>query len=405
MSTHIPSGKTATGNVSDSVSGVSDAGAIREAPRLLQGNQACALGAIAGGCRFFAGYPITPSSEVAEWMARKLPEVDGVFVQMEDEIASMGAVIGASMGGVKSMTATSGPGFSLKQENLGYAIATEVPCVVVNVMRGGPSTGLPTRPSQGDLMQARWGTHGDHPVIVLTPWSVAEIFEETVRAFNLSERFRIPVVVLYDELVGHLRETVSLTAPGSLRLVERTWAEGAPEDFLPYAETPDGVPPMARPGMGYRPHTTGLTHGPDGFPTQDPELVTRAMTRLLGKVVGDHPEIESVHQDQTEDAEVLVVAVGIAARAAQRAVQQLRAEGIAVGLFRPVTLWPFPEQTLREACRGVRTVLVAEMNAGQLILEVQRHVSVPVVPLQRIDGESIAPEDIANELRKYATKR
>jgi len=372
---------------------------VKEAARLLQGNQACALGAVAAGCRFFAGYPITPSSEVAEWMARELPEVDGVFVQMEDEIASMGAVIGASLGGVKAMTATSGPGFSLKQENLGFAAATEVPCVVVNVMRGGPSTGLPTRPSQGDLMQARWGTHGDHPIIVLTPWSVAEIHDETVRAFNLSERFRVPVVVLYDELIGHLRETFSLPTPESLLRVERAGAKGAPEDFLPYAETPDGVPPMARPGMGYRTHTTGLTHGPDGFPTQEPAEVARAMERLLGKLAVGGAEIESVHQEQAEDAEVLVVAVGITARAARRAVQQVRAEGIAAGLFRPVTLWPFPEQTLREACQGVRAVLVPEMNAGQLVLEVQRHFSGPIIPLNRLDGESIPPQDIANQIR------
>ncbi len=375
----------------------------QEAARLLQGNQACALGAIAAGCRFFAGYPITPSSEIAEWMARKLPEVDGVFVQMEDEIASMGAVIGASLGGVKAMTATSGPGFSLKQENLGFASATEVPCVVVNVMRGGPSTGLPTRPSQGDLMQARWGAHGDHPVIVLTPWSVLEIHDETVRAFNLSERFRVPVVVLYDEVVGHLRETFSLSAPGSLPMMERTWAAGPPEDFLPYAETPGGVPPMARPGMGYRTHTTGLTHGPDGFPTQEPAEIARAMERLLGKLADGRPEIEAVHQEQVEDAQMLVVAVGITARSAWSAVQQVRAEGIAAGLFRPVTLWPFPEQALREACRGIRAVLVPEMNAGQLVLEVQRHFPGKVVPMNRLDGETIQPQDIADQLRELSS--
>ncbi len=231
----------------------------------LQGNHACAIGAIAAGCRFYAGYPITPSSEIAERMSVELPKVEGVFVQMEDEIASMGAILGASMGGMKVMTATSGPGFSLKQENLGYAVGAEIPCVVVNVMRGGPSTGLPTRPAQGDIMQARWGTHGDHPVLVITPASVPEVYEQTIRAFNLAETLRMPVVLLYDEAIGHLSETVALKDSHSIEIHNRKWASEPSEDFLPYAAGEDLIPEMVRPGDGFRTHTTGLTHAPDGF--------------------------------------------------------------------------------------------------------------------------------------------
>ncbi len=232
----------------------------------------------------------------------------GVFIQMEDEIASLGAILGASMGGIKSMTATSGPGFSLKQENLGYGAMAEIPCVVINVMRGGPSTGMPTRPAQGDVMQARWGTHGDHPIIVLTPASVPEVYEQTVRAFNLSERLRVPVVVLLDETIGHLMETVELPEPGSMSLVDRKWASGPAEDFLPYRETDDGVPAMARPGDGYRCHITGLTHGENGFPTQDPENVDRMMRRMLGKLDRHRDVIEAYETVDCEDADVLVVA-------------------------------------------------------------------------------------------------
>jgi 2-oxoglutarate ferredoxin oxidoreductase subunit alpha len=368
-------------------------------PRLLQGNQACALAAIAAGCRFYAGYPITPSSEIAEGMAAELPEVRGVFVQMEDEIASLAAVIGASLGGVKAMTATSGPGFSLMQEQLGFASMAEIPCVVVNVMRGGPSTGMPTRPAQGDLMQSRWGTHGDHPVIVVAPYSVSEVFLETVRAFNLSERFRVPAVVLYDEVIGHLRETVRLPAPESLAIEEREWAQGSPQGFLSYADTPGGVPPMPRPGAGYRTHTTGLTHGPDGFPTQDPAQVSAAMQRLLGKLDRRRDEIDAFEELYTEDAEVLVVAVGIVARAAERAVRLARREGLRVGLFRPVTLWPFPDSALRETASRCQAVLVAEMNAGQLVLEVGRWFHGRLEGLNRVDGEPIPPAEILAELR------
>ena len=371
--------------------------------RLLSGNHAAALGAVAAGCRFFAGYPITPSSEVAERMSRLLPPVGGVFVQMEDEIASMAAVIGASMGGVKAMTATSGPGFSLKLENIGYAAAAEIPCVIIDVMRGGPSTGMPTRPAQADLMQTRWGSHGDYPIIVLAPASVREIHDETVRAFALSESLRTPVVVLYDQAIAQLAETVELPAADAIATVERRWARGAPADFQPYAAGDDQVPPMARPGDGYRTHTTGLTHAENGFPTQAPAVVERNQTRLLTKLRRNDARIASFDARHTDDADVLVVAIGISARAAKRAVGAARARGIAAGLFRPVTLWPFPEDALRAAAAGARAVLVPEMNAGQLVLEVERVLrGARVVGLNRYDGEPITPAQIATRIEQLA---
>ena len=364
--------------------------------RLLSGNHACALGAIAAGCRFFAGYPITPSSQIAERLARELPKVDGVFVQMEDEIASMAAVIGASMGGVKAMTATSGPGFSLKQENLGYAAGAEVPCVIVNVMRGGPSTGMPTRPSQADLMQARWGSHGDYPIIALAPASVREIHDETIRAFDLAEICRSPVVLLYDQVIAQLSETVALDATRNPARVERKWASGPGAAYKPYAAGDDGIPAMSRPGAGYRTHTTGLTHGEDGFPTQNPEAVTRNLSRLFSKLEGHRHVIDSWEAAHCDDADVVIVAIGISARAAKRAIELCRAEGVRAGLFRPITLWPFPEHALRQATSKARAVLVPEMNAGQLRCEVERVLGgLPVEGLNVFSGEAITPADIA----------
>jgi 2-oxoglutarate ferredoxin oxidoreductase subunit alpha len=378
-----------------------DALFARPKAKLISGNHACALGAVAAGCRFFAGYPITPSSEVAERLARLLPQVDGVFIQMEDEIASMAAVIGAAMGGVKAMTATSGPGFSLKQENLGYAAAAEIPCVVIDVMRGGPSTGMPTRPAQADIMQTRWGSHGDYPIIVLAPASVREIHDETVRAFALAETLRTPVIVLYDQAIAQLTETVEL--PASVPQVERRWASGPRAEHQPYAAGADGVPAMARPGAGYRTHTTGLTHSESGFSSQKPEVVERNQTRLLTKLERNRERIESFEALACDDAEVLIVAIGISARAARRAVALARERGVKAGLFRPITLWPFPEEALRTAAAGVRAVLVPEMNAGQLRLEVERVLRTkPVTGLNRYDGEAIAPTAIAARIEALA---
>ncbi|MEE8340028.1 MAG: 2-oxoacid:acceptor oxidoreductase subunit alpha [Xanthomonadales bacterium] len=368
----------------------------------LQGNQACALGAIAAGCRLFAGYPITPSSEIAERMAQELPQVEGVFVQMEDEIASMAAVLGASMGGVKSMTATSGPGFSLKQENIGYGIQAEIPCVIINVMRGGPSTGMPTRPAQGDVMQSRWGTHGDHPIIVLTPSSVQEIYQQTIQAFNFSETYRIPVVVLYDEAIGHLVDTVDLPDPEDIEIKNRKWATGPAEGYLPYAPDEDGIPPMPLPGDGYRTHTTGLTHLETGFPTQVPAEVNRVTSRLLDKIENHRDAIEQYELTHCDDAEILVVAFGITARASERAVNSAREAGIKVGLMRPVTLWPFPERKLQELAGQVSHVLVPEMNAGQLILEIERLCpdAVTVSGINRFDGEPINPQEVLEKIKE-----
>jgi 2-oxoglutarate ferredoxin oxidoreductase subunit alpha len=370
----------------------------------LQGNQACALGAIAAGCRLFAGYPITPSSEVAERMAKELPRVEGVFIQMEDEIASIAAVLGSSMGGVKSMTATSGPGFSLKQENIGYAALAEVPCVIINVMRGGPSTGMPTRPAQGDVMQSRWGTHGDHPIIVVTPSSVQEIYQETIRAFNLSETYRVPVIVLYDEAIGHLVDTVDVPDPDSIEIHDRKWASGPAEGYLPYAADEDGVPPMPLPGDGYRTHTTGLTHLETGFPTQVPSEVTRVISRLLDKIELNRDAIEQYALTHCDDAEILVVAFGITARASERAVNIARESGIKVGLMRPVTLWPFPERKLRELAGRVSHMLVPEMNAGQLILEIERLCpdAVTVSGINRFDGEPINPGEVLEKIEEIS---
>jgi 2-oxoglutarate ferredoxin oxidoreductase subunit alpha len=370
----------------------------------LQGNQACALGAIAAGCRLFAGYPITPSSEVAERMAKELPRVEGVFIQMEDEIASMAAVLGSSMGGVKSMTATSGPGFSLKQENIGYAALAEVPCVIINVMRGGPSTGMPTRPAQGDVMQSRWGTHGDHPIIVVTPSSVQEIYQQTIRAFNLSETYRVPVIVLYDEAIGHLVDTVDLPDPDSIEIHDRKWATGPAEDYLPYQPDEDGIPPMPLPGDGYRTHTTGLTHLETGFPTQVPSEVTRVISRLLDKIERHRDAIEQYELTHCDDAEILVVAFGITARASERAVNIARESGIKAGLMRPVTLWPFPERKLKELAGQVSHVLVPEMNAGQLILEIERLCpdAVTVSGINRFDGEPINPGEVLEKIKEIS---
>ncbi len=374
---------------------------------LLQGNQACARAAVAAGCRFYAGYPITPSSEIAETMAGLLPPLGGVFVQMEDEIASMGAILGASLAGRKAMTASSGPGFSLMQEHIGYAAYTEIPCVIVDVMRAGPSTGLPTSPAQGDLMQARWGTHGDHPVIVLVPWSVAEVYEETVRAFNLSERYRTPVILLYDEVIGHVRERVTLPGLESLTVVERARPDCRPDAYRPYAANGTGVPALAEFGSGYRFHVTGLAHDERGYPTQDGAAVARLQERLHAKLEGAREEIVSWEAVEVEDAETLVVAIGISARAARQAVRIARGRGERLGLFRPRTLWPFPDRELRELAGGVGAVVVAEMNMGQMLHEVERCVGgrAPVIPCLRADGQPMRPENILAHARAGACRR
>jgi len=370
--------------------------------QLLQGNEAIAHGALAAGCRFFAGYPITPASEISELLATLLPRQGGTFIQMEDEIASMGAVIGASLAGVKAMTATSGPGFSLMQENLGYACAAEVPCVVVDVMRGGPSTGLPTSPSQGDVQMARWGTHGDHPIIVLAVSSVSDCFTLTVKAFNLSEQFRVPVIILSDEIVAHTRECVQLPDPQTIRIVNRLRPSVPPDWYKPYEGDNRGIPAMSAFGEGYRHHVTGLVHDELGFPTEKPNEILSFQQRLTQKITWGFPEIMMTKGYLLEDAEIFIIAYGSVARSAMRAVDEARQQGIRAGLLQLLTLFPFPRNQVTLALKQCRAVLVPEMNMGQISREVQRvnQEYCTVVKHNRVDGQFITPDELLARLVK-----
>jgi len=369
---------------------------------LLQGNEAIVEGALAAGCRFFAGYPITPATEISEVMSYRLPAAGGTFIQMEDEIASMGCTIGASLAGTKAMTATSGPGFSLMQENLGFACVAEVPCVIVNVMRGGPSTGLPTSVSQGDVMQARWGTHGDHPIIVLAVSTTQDCFDITVKAFNFSEKYRTPVIILSDEVVAHTREKIHLPHPGEIEVLDRIRPNTPPEWYIPYEDNPRGVPPMGIFGDGYRYHVTGLIHDVRGFPTQRPDEIVPFMNRLFRKINQHFYDIQLVEQETTEDAEVLIIAYGSVARSARRSVREARNRGVKAGLLQLVTLWPFPRQIVEPLLRRVRVVLVPELNMGQVSREVKRinQGATRVETLNRIDGNLITPAEILVRLLK-----
>lgn len=370
---------------------------------LLQGNQAVVEGAIAAGVKFFAGYPITPSTEVAESLAEKLPKNGGKFIQMEDEIASMGAVIGASLTGKKVMTATSGPGFSLKQELIGYACAAEIPLVIVNVQRVGPSTGQPTSPSQGDVMQARWGTHGDHWLIALTPASVPECFELTLRAYALSEKYRVPVILLMDEVIGHMREKIELPDDYSdFPQAERKQPDCAPEDFKAYATDESLVPAMPAFGSGYRWHVTGLVHDETGFPKGTPAATLASANRQRAKLENNLDDIVQVENYRMEDADFAVVAFGGAARTAYETVDMARAEGLKVGLVRPVTIWPFAEAQMKELAGRVKGILVHELNCGQYVHEVEHAVNgkVPVSLYAKYDNEPATPAQLLEEVKK-----
>jgi len=369
---------------------------------LLQGNEAIVEGALAAGCRFFAGYPITPATEISEVMSYRLPAAGGTFIQMEDEIASMGCAIGASLAGTKAMTATSGPGFSLMQENLGFACVAEVPCVIVNVMRGGPSTGLPTSVSQGDVMQARWGTHGDHPIIVLAVSTTQDCFDITVKAFNFSEKYRTPVIILSDEVVAHTREKIYLPHPGEIEVLDRIRPNTPPEWYIPYEDNPRGVPPMGIFGDGYCYLVTGLIHDVRGFPTQRPDEIVPFMNRLFRKINQHFYDIQLVAQETTEDAEVLIIAYGSVARSARRSVREARNRGVKAGLLQLVTLWPFPRQIVEPLLRRVRAVLVPELNMGQVSREVKRinQGATRIETLNRIDGNLITPAEILVRLLK-----
>ncbi len=370
--------------------------------KFLQGNEACVEGALYAGCRFYAGYPITPSTEIAEGMSVRLPKLGGKFIQMEDEIGGIAAAIGGSLAGLKSLTATSGPGFSLKQEALGYACIAEIPLVIVNVMRGGPSTGYPTGPSQSDIMQAKWGTHGDHPVIAVTPAYVQEILDETVRAFNLAEKYRTPVIVLYDEIVGHMREPITIPTAGDLKIEDRAKVTCKPEEYYPYDDKFE-IPPLAPFGQGYRFHVTGLNHKQDGFPTNDPKVINHNNLRIMNKIEKHKEEIWKNEETMLDDAEVAVFTVGSTARSARFAVNEARKQGIKAGLLRPLTIWPFPDKAVKAISEKVKAIIVPELNLGQMVLEVERcSKKAKVVGIHRVDGEPINPAQILEEIKKQA---
>lgn len=363
--------------------------------RLMQGNVAIAQGALDAGLGFFASYPITPANEIATFLSRALPRRGGVFIQMEDEIASLSAVIGASVGGLKAATATSGPGFSLMQESIGYAAAAEIPCVIIDVQRAGPSTGRPGSPSQGDVMQARWGTHGDHPIIALCPSSVTEAYVLTIRAFNLAEEYRSAVILLTDEVIGRMRERVELPLP-LVDVVNRSRPEVPPEWYLPYDESQGDVPPLAPFGEGYRYHLTGLFHDRAGFPTERLDEIQPWQDRLFRKIEANLERIVQVEEEAMADAVVAIVAYGVTARSARHAMRLAREGGRAAGVVRLLTLWPFPDQAIERVAASVRRIVVAEMNRGQVQLEVERAARgrVEVVGVHRSDGELVDPRDI-----------
>lgn len=371
---------------------------------LMQGNEAVARAAMEVGLNFFAGYPITPSTEIAETLAEELPLRKGAYIQMEDEIASICAVIGASLAGAKAMTATSGPGFSLMQEGIGFAKITETPCVVVNVQRAGPSTGLPTKPSQGDMMQSRWGSHGDAPAIVLYPDSVRESYELTIRAFNLSEKYRTCVVLLLDEVLGHMREAVCLPDMSKFRIVNRLKPTVPPEWYKHYDEDQKYLSPLASYGEGYRFHVTGLSHDVYGFPTNKPVETGIMMKRLKKKITQNIRDIAQIETFMMEDAKVAVFAVGIVARAAKSAILAVRNEGYEVGLLRPLTIWPFPDDAVRKMLKNVETVIVPELNQGQLVHEVERLTKDKedsnIKKIQKATGELITPNEIYKKIKE-----
>ena len=366
--------------------------------QLLSGNEACAIGAVRAGVRFFAGYPITPSTEIAEYLSKELPRLGGTFIQMEDEIASICCMNGATAAGLKAMTATSGPGFSLMQEGIGYSVMAELPCLIVNVMRGGPATGTPTRTAQGDVMQARHGTHGDHPIVALCPQSVRECFDLTVAAVNISERLRIPVIMLMDEIVGHMREAVEL--PETVDVWKSAKPKVQPAEYFHYDDSNNYDARIASFGEGYRVHLTGLTHRKDGFPTDEPEIIKWNMDRLRRKIDDNRDTLWDVAYEDL-GAETVIVCYGSAARTAMAAKRQYEQKtGRRVGILRLRMIWPFPTARTIALLRSARRVIVPEMNQGQLRRTIERTVSrdVPVVSVLRYDGEMLTPEEIIEAL-------
>ncbi|HCX73038.1 MAG TPA: 2-oxoacid:acceptor oxidoreductase subunit alpha [Candidatus Cloacimonas sp.] len=374
---------------------------------LMQGNEAIARGALAAGLNFFAGYPITPSTEIAEILSVELPKNNGSFIQMEDEIASISAIIGASLAGAKTMTATSGPGFSLMQEGIGFAKMTETPCVVVNVMRGGPSTGLPTKPSQADIMQSRWGSHGDNPAIVLYPNSVLESYELAIRAINLAEKYRTCVVLLSDEVLGHMREAITLPDLSKVKIVQRIKPNVPPEWYKHYPDKQKYRTPVASYGEGYRFHVTGLAHDSYGYPTNKSSEVGVMMERLKKKITHHVDDLIQLESFMMEDAKIALFSAGIISRAAKEAVVLARRHGIKVGLLRPLTIWPFPEEAIRKYFANIKTIIVPELNQGQLILQLKRslqdisdHRHRNIIPMQKNNGLLINPEEIFKKIKE-----
>ena len=370
---------------------------------LMSGNNATVKAAIIAGCKFFGGYPITPSSEIAEGMAKDLPYVNGKFIQMEDEIGGIGAALGAALTGVKSMTATSGPGFSLKQEHIGYAVMGEIPIVIVNVMRGGPSTGMPTYPSQSDIMQTRWGTHGDHEIIALTPCSVQETFKLTIEAFNLSEQYRVPGILLSDEIIAHMREKVEIKDITEYKIINRLKPTVDPENYSPFDTKYGMVPPLASYGEGYRFHITGLTHDHTGFPTSKPDLVEKLQERLRDKIIKNRKNFDWYEKRMIDDADIVVFAYGATSRSAMRAIKDARREKIMAGLYRPITMWPFAYENIKSIAKSAKTILVVEMNLGQAVGEVERAVAgtkCKVKFLGKANGELINPSEILSKIRE-----
>lgn len=368
----------------------------------LQGNEAAAHGAIYAGCTFFGGYPITPSTEVAEVMSIELPKVGGKFIQMEDEIGAMSACLGASLAGAKVLTSTSGPGLSLKQEIIGYGCIAEIPCVIFNVMRGGPSTGMPTGPSQSDVMCARWGTHGDHATIALMPASVQECYDMTAQAFSLSEKYRMPVHVLPDEIVAHMRERIEHREPGEIEIIPRKAPTVPPEQYKPYDVSFGDVPPLASFGSEYRFHVTGLNKMQDGFPTTKAEIVQAEEERQVRKVNACVDDIVTFEEFMLEDAEVVVVAYGSTSRSARYAVNAAREQGIKAGLFRIKTFWPFPDKQIKALANRVKGFVIPEMNLGMCSIELERCAQgkVPVLGIFRVDGEPVNPDQIVEKIKE-----
>ncbi len=377
---------------------------VLEGTHFINGDQACAEGALAAGCSFFGGYPITPSTEIAERLSRRLPEVGGVFIQMEDEMGSIASVLGASVAGARAMTATSGPGMSLMLENLGLGLMMEIPCIIVNVQRGSPSTGLPTLPGQSDVMQAKWGSHGDYEIVAYSPWSPQEFFDLTILAFNVADRYRTPVIILADEVVGHMVEKVIIPSEDDIEKWPRKRPKHGPNGkFSPFlAKDPDLVPPMAFAGEGYRVHFTGLTHDEHGYPDMTAEGHHDLVTRLSRKISVNAESIRRTEGEFLDDAKIVVISFGSTARSARKAVRMAREQNVPVGFVRLISVWPFPEMMVKDLANQADTFIVAEMNLGQVAHEVQRHVHQPVLGVHHAGGAMMHPDKILEVILEAA---